>query len=287
MNRKKIYRKRRKVPGRKGRQIQLVIRLTLMCIAVIISSIYLLTRSREDAGNQVNASIKQHAADEPVKNTAKKNTALDAIMENKELYTENMLNALERNPEILDFVKKYPDTEAVVTGGLSAKEKKEEHPLFIQWDSRWGYSPYGNDNIGISGCGPTCLSMVIYSLTRNEAATPDAIANFSMAGGYYVPDVGTAWSLMTDAAVQYGLDTTQIPVEEAVIKEYLDSGHMLICSMSAGDFTDAGHFIVVWGYDENGFSINDPFSTANSSKTWDFKTLQPQTNNIWAYHVPV
>ena len=107
------------------------------------------------------------------------------IFENRALYPKTMLEALEKNPEIQDFVKNYPDSEPVVQGGISDEEKAAEHPLFLQWDVRWGYVSYGDDNIGLSGCGPACLSMVIFSLTRNESATPDAIAGYSMNMGYY------------------------------------------------------------------------------------------------------
>ena len=45
-------------------------------------------------------------------------------------------------------------------------------PLFLQWDPRWGYTEYGEDSfLGLSGCGPTCLSMVLYYLTGDKSLT--------------------------------------------------------------------------------------------------------------------
>lgn len=205
------------------------------------------------------------------------------IFENRALYPKTMLEALEKNPEIQDFVKNYPDSEPVVQGGISDEEKAAEHPLFLQWDVRWGYVSYGDDNIGLSGCGPACLSMVIFSLTRNESATPDAIAGYSMNMGYYEYGAGTSWNLMTDAAAQYGVMAEGLALSEGIMKEHLDNGHMIICSMGPGDFTTTGHFIVIYGYDQDGFLVNDPYSRIRSNKTWDYDTISGQIRGMWVY----
>lgn len=207
------------------------------------------------------------------------------IFENRALYPKTMLEALEKNPEIQDFVKNYPDSEPVVQGGISDEEKAAEHPLFLQWDARWGYVSYGDDNIGLSGCGPACLSMVIFSLTRNESATPDAIAGYSMNMGYYEYGAGTSWNLMTDAAAQYGVMAEGLALSEGIMKEHLDNGHMIICSMGPGDFTTTGHFIVIYGYDQDGFLVNDPYSRIRSNKTWDYDTISGQIRGMWVYSV--
>lgn len=207
------------------------------------------------------------------------------IFENRALYPKTMLEALEKNPEIQDFVKNYPDSEPVVQGGISDEEKAAEHPLFLQWDVRWGYVSYGDDNIGLSGCGPACLSMVIFSLTRNESATPDAIAGYSMNMGYYEYGAGTSWNLMTDAAAQYGVMAEGLALSEGIMKEHLDNGHMIICSMGPGDFTTTGHFIVIYGYDQDGFLVNDPYSRIRSNKTWDYDTISGQIRGMWVYSV--
>lgn len=207
------------------------------------------------------------------------------IFENGALYPKTMLEALEKNPEIQDFVKNYPDSEPVVQGGISDEEKAAEHPLFLQWDARWGYVSYGDDNIGLSGCGPACLSMVIFSLTRNESATPDAIAGYSMNMGYYEYGAGTSWNLMTDAAAQYGVMAEGLALSEGIMKEHLDNGHMIICSMGPGDFTTTGHFIVIYGYDQDGFLVNDPYSRIRSNKTWDYDTISGQIRGMWVYSV--
>jgi hypothetical protein len=54
--------------------------------------------------------------------------------------------------------------------------------------------------------------------------------------------------------------------------------------MGAGDFTKAGHFIVLTGIDDEGkIVVNDPNSPNNSSKHWDIDTLISQMRNVWKY----
>lgn len=196
---------------------------------------------------------------------------------------DDLQNILNRNPETEPFVKNYFTSRQEATGGIKEKEKQQSNPLFIQWDRRWGYVPYGDNTIGLSGCAPTCLSMVLFSLTRNESATPDSLAAYSMEKGYYVSGTGTAWELMTDIPPEYPVTATVMtPTEESML-QHLQANGQLICSMGPGDFTDTGHFIVIYGIENNEFLINDPFSHANSERTWSYQELYPQINNMWAY----
>lgn len=205
------------------------------------------------------------------------------IYAHKEEYPEDLLMALAANQEVTEFVKGYLTASQTVTGGISPDETAQSFPLFMQWDARWGYVPYGGLNIGISGCGPTCLSMVIFALTRNEKATPDALASYSMDNGYYTEGVGTSWSFMTDAVSKYGVRASEIGLDEAEMKYYLDRGCPIICAMRPGDFTNSGHFIMIYGYDKDGFMVNDPNSRERSDKRWDFETLRYQIKNLWGY----
>lgn len=218
-----------------------------------------------------------------------KNWAVDSeewkeIFAKPEQYPNLMLEDLERNPEILEYVYGYPDAPKEAQGGLTEKEKEEMCPLLMQWDSRWGYVEYGSYNIGISGCGPTSLSMVLYSFTREETLTPDYLAGVAMEKGYYVKGSGTAWTFMTQVAQEYGAEVSQaVSLEKEKMIENFENGGLIICSMRPGDFTNTGHFIVVCGYDGEKFKVNDPFSYTNSAKLWDFETLEAQAKQVWYY----
>jgi uncharacterized protein YvpB len=69
------------------------------------------------------------------------------------------------------------------------------------------------------------------------------------------------------------------------MKKALDAGSLIILNVGPGDFTDSGHFLVVTGYTDEGFSINDPNSRKNSEKIWSYDTLKGQIRNLWAMSV--
>lgn len=214
----------------------------------------------------------------------KENPDIAAISRSSSQYPEAMLTALANNPEMADFVAGYLGGCEYAAGGLTELEKEQECPLLLQWDPRWGYESYGGDScIGLAGCGPTCLSMILYYLTRDETLTPDRIAAYSMENGYYVNGTGTAWVLMEDFPAIYDIKVTEPRMTERTIKAELDKGNILICAMGQGDFTVSGHFIVIYGYDDSGLWINDPNCVARSRKVWAFEEIKNQIKKIWAY----
>ena len=166
---------------------------------------------------------------------------------------------------------------------LTKEEKEQKYPLFLQWDKRWGYEEYGDFNIALSGCGPTTLAMAAVTLTGDMAITPDKVAEFSMKNGYYIEGTGTAWSLMSEGCENFDIRAEEIALEEYVMKNQLDEGKVIICSVRKGDFTSQGHFILIYDYDENGFRVNDPNCIYRSSISWKFETLKPQIRILWAF----
>ena len=207
---------------------------------------------------------------------------IEGIYQNHSQYPKELLAALANNPEMADFVSGYPD-QSGMTGGITASEKEQEFPLFLQWDRRWGYESYGDSCIGLAGCGPTCLSMVLFYLTKDETYTPDKIAAYSVENGYYVEGTGTSWVLMEDIAKLYGIKVNSISSSANNMRAVLDNGGIIICAMGKGDFTVSGHYIVIYGYDNEGFMINDPNCVARSGSRWTFSEIEKQIKSIWAY----
>ncbi len=72
----------------------------------------------------------------------------------------------------------------------------------------------------------------------------------------------------------YGVNAKTIKVDEDTFKERLDEGNLIVVNVGPGDFTDNGHFMVITGYDDEGFTINDPNSIIKSNTHWQFERLQ-------------
>ena len=67
---------------------------------------------------------------------------------------------MERNAETEEFVLNYPlQKNKKADIDISSYLKEDTFPYFKQWDTQWGYKKYGSGVMGLTGCGPTCLSM--------------------------------------------------------------------------------------------------------------------------------
>lgn len=198
--------------------------------------------------------------------------------------TEGKLKeTLEKYPQTLDFVKGYPQRSQYQGKDidLSGEVEPEKVPLFLQWDKRWGYDLYGNELIGIAGCGPTCMSMAYTYLTKTTEMNPREMSEFAYCNGYYTKN-GTSWDFFEEGAELLGLTGREIGLDEVRMKQELDRGNLIICSMRPGDFTAGGHFILIRGYDEEGFMVNDPNSRENSEKHWTYDEISWQIKCLWS-----
>lgn len=197
-------------------------------------------------------------------------------------YPDSLIQLLGRNSETKDFVLSYPE-EKDKKHKINLREYKNcsSVPLFMQWDKRWGYTMYGDDVAGLTGCGPVCLSMVAVYILQDTKYSPDYMLEWAKDNGYCVEGSGSLWTLISEGGEKLGLDVTEIPLDKQRVINNLEVGNPIICIMGPGDFTTKGHFIVMTGYENGKIKINDPNSYANSEKEWDYDDIYNQINNLW------
>lgn len=156
-------------------------------------------------------------------------------------------------------------------------------PLLFQTDEAWASQIYAGSPMAESGCGPTCMSMVYVALTGNTDKDPSALATYAERGGYTCAE-GTEWRFFSEGAYGLGLVGEELSPTEASIRASLVAGNPVICSMTAGDFTTSGHFIVLTDIDQNGkLVVHDPNSPERSKRSWEFDTIISQCVNLWSY----
>ncbi len=242
-----------------------------------------LSQKSPSAGLETGAIPEETA--ETLQAMAAQNPKAAPILQNPGRYPERLLESLARNPELLDFTLDYPEKKGTSAKNidLSGKGRQGRIPLLMQWDEDWGYASYGDGIIALDGCGPTCLSMVAAGLTGNSALNPKAVAEFSEKNGYLDATGSTLWTLMSKGAKDLGLSSREVPLDESLMAQELTKGHPIICSLRPGDFTTVGHFIVLYGYENGNFLVNDPNSKSRSAQTWSYGTLKPQIRNLWAF----
>ena len=203
-------------------------------------------------------------------------------------YPEKILELYERNPEAREYCMNYPleygkEHEIDISGYADY----EGVPLFIQWDKQWGYKDYIGSVGGLSACGPTCLSMITYYFTRDPEMTPAYMMDFAEENGYGLKGSGTQWSLFKEGGKKLGLDMVELNADqmtnEAYIASVLDSGRIIVMNVKPGVFTTVGHYMLVVGYEDGKFKLNDPNSPANSEKLWEFDEFDQDIKIMWAF----
>ena len=170
-----------------------------------------------------------------------------------------------REPEEPQEPEKQDDRDVTVVPSLEelpeVSDGYDHVPLYFQTD--YPSTMYGRGTIANNGCGVTCLAMVATYLTGHEYL-PDELARYF--GGVAENNIDR---------LEIGADTMQLPWEKMEnfdkTMEALREGKVVIALMdSLSLFTDAQHFIVLTGLNEDGLiMVNDPFEP-NYDK-WDVK----------------
>ena len=78
-----------------------------------------------------------------------------------------------------------------------------------------------------------------------------------------------------------GLTVKELPLVKKKMVNALENGHPVILALGPGDFTSTGHYVVLTGYSDGFFSVNDPNSPIRSQKRWTYEELEGQIRNIW------
>lgn len=196
-----------------------------------------------------------------------------------------ILRLAAKDPLAVSYVRNYPEKYP------QSKGKPYDEPVsagtvpnLYQWDERWGYTEYSSAPFALTGCCPTCLSMVAMGLTGDASLTPAVVARMSKDGGYMTEYSGTANAFLLDSCSDLGIRGDDLPISADSVVSALNAGKVIICNVGPGDFTTGGHFIVFAGLTEDGLlKVNDPYSSVNSSKEWKISDVLGQTMALWSY----
>ena len=204
-------------------------------------------------------------------------------------FPSHKIEYAENNPGLIDFLYRYAfgekesSSEESGDRGLTEDEKKAYAPVLLQWDDRWGFHPYGTSVLGLTGCGPTCLAMVVDSLSEDADVTPAEAADFATKQDLYEYGVGTRWGIWSAGAAEYGLECETVSADFDTVLDELSQNAMVVCSVGPGVFTPGGHFIVIVGQEEGKLEIRDPNNFQNSTRLWDWDEFSSQIKHCWSF----
>ena len=161
----------------------------------------------------------------------------------------------------------------VSLGDIRFSDGATQVVYYNQLDKRYASKPYGADDIGTYGCGPTCMAMVVSSLT-NETVDPVEMAHWAYENGYWCSRSGSYHSLIPGAAKAWGIPVQGCGKTEGQrIVDALSQGKLVVAIMLKGHFTSSGHFIVLRGVENGKILVADPANYTRSQQTWDLSII--------------
>ena len=194
--------------------------------------------------------------------------------EQKELaenYTQNLSVFL--GDGMMQGLLPAESADLVSLGDIRFSDGATQVVYYNQLDKRYASKPYGTDDIGTYGCGPTCMAMVVSSLT-NETVDPVEMAHWAYENGYWCSKSGSYHSLIPGAAKAWGLLVQGCGKTEGQrIVDALSQGKLVVAIMLKGHFTSSGHFIVLRGVENGKILVADPASYTRSQQTWDLSII--------------
>lgn len=166
------------------------------------------------------------------------------------------------------------DRQQAASSGFPAKGTSVT--LLYQTDPAWSRTAYGDGTIGTSGCAPTVMAMAL------GLSSPEAIARWADEQGYYEPGAGTQWAFIPAAAQAAGTEAWELALDQLQVCQALDAGCSVVVCVGPGDFTTTGHFLLLTGYDPDGFILQDPNSPERTGMIWNWQQLAGQIRCLWS-----
>jgi len=160
-------------------------------------------------------------------------------------------------------------------GVVQSDERGMPIPMLFQFDyKKVAYYHRGTPkSVSTSGCGATCVSMIVAYLTGNTQQNPYQLFFDAVEDGYYKGN-GLSHEALSHYLSEYGVKGKWIFNDGDAIIKALKEGKPVIAHMGDGIFTENGHYVVLRGVTEDGkILINDPNSRSNCSKAFPIDTL--------------
>ena len=135
---------------------------------------------------------------------------------------------------------------------------------FKQYDSRWGRNAYAGHNMIASGCGPTAIADLVYSI--NQGVTPWTVAQWLATHGYASNGDGTYWSGIKAALEAYGFSVNWHNSMTQLFTDLANGQYGILLfkrgTVGGVTWTLGGHFVAVRDYKvvngEHWLYIGDP-----------------------------
>ena len=163
-----------------------------------------------------------------------------------------------------------------------------EIPAVYMEDPRWVYE---DPSIESQGCVAVALTMANLYLNHNSDADPIKIINYADEIGQFSLG-GIEQEGISDIIEHFGMTSEEHifdvengeRISESELKSAVDTEEAVLMVGLRGE-TFGSHVLIVKGYDDNGFYINDPADPENTAVQWDFEVFENELVRYWVITV--
>ncbi|MDE6594570.1 MAG: C39 family peptidase [Oscillospiraceae bacterium] len=207
-------------------------------------------------------------------------------IDNAELYPEYWFSML-YNENDFEYAYNYPFMkDSYNTMSFTDEELNgDEIPAIYMKDSRWAYEM--NGTVKTQGC--VAVSVTMANLYLNHNGNVDPVKVF-----YYADEMGYSnfgginQKNVTEILEHFGMnaeehvfsDESGEKVTESELKAAVDTEGTAVMAAVEGD-TFGRHALIIRGYDENGFYINDPAAPEKTAQQWSFEVFENELTRYW------
>lgn len=205
-------------------------------------------------------------------------------IENYELYPEQWFKML-YNDEDFELAYNYPFMQdSYENMSFTEDELNSPVPALYMDDPRWVYEDL---SIKSFGCAALTITMANLAVRHNSEADPVKVLNYAAEMGYYGFG-GIDMNFVYDILTHFGLSAEEHffdrdkgeRITETELKSAVDTENSIVMAAVNGE-TFGNHAVIIRGYDENGFYINDPADPENTEAVWDFSVFENELSYYW------
>lgn len=157
-------------------------------------------------------------------------------------------------------------------------------PALYMDDIRWVYE---NPSIMTFGCVPVTVTMAYIGVRHDSGLDPVKVMNYADEigsyglGGIGQEDIKEILEYFGMSAEEHFFDVDNgEKITEAELKAALDTENSVVMAAVHGD-TFGNHALIIRGYDDSGFYINDPANPDNTAAVWDFSVFENELSYYW------
>ncbi len=245
-------------------------------------------QEQQGTGNQWDARVSASASQDLTQRFSTqldRNEKLATIAQNLDKYPDQRIPELALSePDAMDFVAGYPTAESKASD-FGQDNAKGSYPMLFDWDTRWAYVEYAGSVLGVTGSGPTALSMAYMGLTGKTDKTAAAFAADATDKGYTsTGNEGTTADLFTYEARQLGFKIKQYdPSADSITSLLATKGTVAIVRLKEGFDTSSAHWaLIVKRNDDGSVTLYDPACSAASSHPWDVGSIAAGASDLYA-----